>query len=77
MTETKLYLVEGVTPDKSAVKELKEFLRIEDTVEGLKQADGFMRGDCRVDKVIVTPDFHKGAGIPIGTVALTDGFIIP
>lgn len=25
----------------------------------------------------MTPDFHKGAGIPIGTVLMTEGFVIP
>ncbi|HEX3046967.1 MAG TPA: RtcB family protein, partial [Bacillota bacterium] len=28
-------------------------------------------------KIAITPDFHKGAGIPIGTVLATRGFVIP
>lgn len=28
-------------------------------------------------QVAVTPDFHKGAGIPIGTTLLTRGFVLP
>ena len=30
-----------------------------------------------VERVAVTPDFHKGAGIPVGTVLATRGFVVP
>ncbi|MEV4140609.1 RtcB family protein [Dactylosporangium sp. NPDC049742] len=32
---------------------------------------------ARLDRVVCTPDFHKGAGIPIGTVLQTTGALIP
>lgn len=76
-SEAALYLPDGLTADRSAIRELKEFLQVNETIESLRQTEGFLDKACAVDKVIVTPDFHKGAGIPIGTVALTDGFIIP
>ncbi len=28
-------------------------------------------------EVAVTPDFHKGSGVPIGTVLLSEGFVLP
>jgi len=31
----------------------------------------------RLTQVVLTPDFHKGSGIPVGTVAETCGFIVP
>ena len=31
----------------------------------------------RVREVVLSPDFHKGAGIPIGTVLATQGFAVP
>ena len=30
-----------------------------------------------LEAVVLTPDFHKGSGIPVGTVAQTRGFVIP
>lgn len=30
-----------------------------------------------IDEIAITPDFHKGAGIPIGTVMKTKGAIVP
>ncbi len=38
----------------------------------------FFREDGQqIIKIILTPDFHKGAGIPIGTVMMTKGFAVP
>jgi tRNA-splicing ligase RtcB len=31
----------------------------------------------RLTRVVLTPDFHRGSGIPVGTVAQTEGFVIP
>jgi tRNA-splicing ligase RtcB len=30
-----------------------------------------------VDRAVLTPDFHKGTGIPVGTVLETHGFVMP
>lgn len=32
---------------------------------------------ARIRRVALTPDFHKGAGIPVGTVLQTEGFVVP
>lgn len=71
------YLPEDSTPDKNAMAELYQMTELEETLEGLTAA-GFFRGDGqRIVKIILTPDFHKGAGIPIGTVMMTKGFAVP
>ncbi len=72
------YLPKDSTPDKHAVEELHRMTALETTLERLTMASGFFREDGpRIEKMILTPDFHKGAGIPIGTVMLTKGFVVP
>ena len=64
---------------REAIDELLNVLSIQGTVEALQRAapDFFDRADPRIQAVALTPDFHKGAGIPIGTVLATRGFAVP
>lgn len=73
-----LYLPEGMKADKKSVEELKSMMELEKTVQRLSFA-GVLSQTCEssVKRVILTPDFHKGAGIPIGTVMMTQGFVVP
>ncbi len=72
------YLPEGSAPDKKAAEELYQMTALEETLERLAAVPGFFReGGQRIEKIILTPDFHKGAGIPIGTVMMTKGFAVP
>ena len=72
------YLPENSAPEKKAMAELHQMTAIEETLAVLTAAPGFFQGDGqRIEKIILTPDFHKGAGIPIGTVMMTKGFAIP
>src|SRR3954470_20028985 len=70
--------------DADAVEELLRFVSLQETLETL--ADGersgrippFWDGEAgRIASVVATPDFHRGSGIPIGTVADARGFVIP
>lgn len=73
-TVTACYLPEG----KNAAAELHRMTALEETLERLVSVPGFFRGDRQqIRKIILTPDFHKGAGIPIGTVMMTKGFAVP
>jgi len=65
--------------ENEAVEELSSLLNIANTIQSIKDADReFFKGcDPRILKIAVTPDFHKGAGIPIGTVMLTKNFLVP
>lgn len=72
------YLPEGSAPDNNALAELHRMTELEETLVQLASSPDFFRGkEPRIEKIILTPDFHKGAGIPIGTVMLTNGFVVP
>ena len=72
------YLPEGFAPEKSAVAELYQMTALEETLARLAAAAGFFQGGRQqIERIILTPDFHKGAGIPIGTVMMTKGFAVP
>ena len=73
-----IFLPKGTKPEKKAADELKSMMELTDTVERMKESGVFSaEKEHSVIKAAVTPDFHKGAGIPIGTVLMTEGFVIP
>lgn len=60
-----------VPAEPAAVDELRSVLATSITLDRLAP------GKWSIERVAVTPDFHKGAGIPIGTVLETRGAVIP
>lgn len=60
-----------------AIDELLTVLETADTLRSLARATPGLDTEPRIDRVVCTPDFHKGAGIPIGTVLRTTGALIP
>ncbi|MFI5911153.1 RtcB family protein [Dactylosporangium sp. NPDC051541] len=56
--------------EPAAVDELLTVLQTQRTLESLSP-------DARIERVVCTPDFHKGAGIPIGTVLQTRSALVP
>jgi tRNA-splicing ligase RtcB (3'-phosphate/5'-hydroxy nucleic acid ligase) len=60
--------------EPSAVDEILTVLQTAGTLERLATATGHK---AAIDRVVLTPDLHKGAGIPIGTVLRTHGALIP
>ncbi len=74
----RLYATDDVLLESSAVDELVSFLDVSDTVDHLwKSHREFFDSQPRIREVAVTPDFHRGAGIPIGSVVATEGFALP
>ncbi len=75
----RLFANEQVKVENSAVDELLRFLQLQQTLEQIQQADPDFFGstDVGIGQVAITPDFHKGSGIPIGTTLTTKGFILP
>src|SRR5687768_6509752 len=64
--------------EDAAVDELRELLALADTAEAMWKAEpGLFTREPVVERVALSPDFHKGAGIPIGTTMLTRGFCVP
>lgn len=68
-----------IPPERSALQELDQFLTLQETVHRVRQADPdfFADPSAGIEQVAITPDFHKGSGVPIGTVMRTRGFVCP
>jgi tRNA-splicing ligase RtcB len=63
--------------ETTAIDELLTVLDTAGTLRALADATPGLAEPPRIDRVVCTPDFHKGAGIPIGTVLHTVGALIP
>ena len=73
-----LFANESVPVDSSSITELIELLDLKNTVEKfVKNSPESFDISPEISKVVLTPDFHKGKGVPIGTVLTTKGFIVP
>jgi tRNA-splicing ligase RtcB (3'-phosphate/5'-hydroxy nucleic acid ligase) len=75
----RVFANEAVKVEKTAIQELTDLLELQETVERIAAADPNFFDDPApgIVRIAVTPDFHKGAGIPIGTVLQTRGFMTP
>ena len=76
--DTTIFATEQVPIETAAVDELVTMLELQETAERFAEAEParFARGPV-VEKVAITPDFHKAKGIPVGTVMATRGFVVP
>lgn len=79
-----LFAKEELSIERDAVEQLLGFVSIEATLRAIADAERAGRcapfwGDApgRLRAVVVTPDFHRGGGIPIGTVADAERFVVP
>ena len=75
-TDITLFANEQVYVDRASVEEITDFAKIYDTIDKLKEV-GFLNKGAGIERICLTPDFHKGAGIPIGTVFASHEFVIP
>jgi len=81
--DVKLFANKDVSIQNDAFEELFEFLDIERAVRDIKESEKkneitfFGDSDIGIGRVALTPDFHKGSGIPIGTVVESNGFVVP
>ncbi len=67
-----------VKVEPTALKELETLLALAATIENIHQQDpDFFGQAASIEQVAITPDFHKGKGIPIGTTLKTKGFVVP
>lgn len=75
---------EDVSVEADGVAELLRFASLQTSLEEiyLREKAGTIapfwgeRGG-HIDSIVLTPDFHKGAGIPVGTVVDARGFVVP
>ncbi|RAY11118.1 RtcB family protein [Actinomadura craniellae] len=64
--------------EPGAVDEVLALLDTADTLDRLAEATPGLTGPPpRITRIALTPDFHKGAGVPIGTVVQTEGALLP
>lgn len=69
---------DGVPLEPAAVGEALTVLETAETLGRLAEATpGYGGPEPRITRVALTPDFHKGAGIPIGTVLETEHALLP
>ncbi len=67
----RIFANSSVPVEPAAVDELRSVIATSETLDRLAP------GEWSIERIAVTPDFHKGAGIPIGTVLETRGAVIP
>lgn len=75
----RFFINDKIKLEKNALAELDQLLTVNDSIETLKQHTSgyFTNENAKIEEVAITPDFHKGSGIPIGTTIFTKGFVIP
>lgn len=72
--DIRLFANPNVTVERESFDQLFEFLDVARAVEDVRSAEarGAVRffGDApaAIDRVVLTPDFHKGSLVPVGTV---------
>jgi tRNA-splicing ligase RtcB len=79
-----LFANREVPIEVEALEQALGFVSIQQTIDELDAAQraGKIRpfwGDTpgKLERVVLTPDFHRGSGIPVGTVAEARGFVVP
>jgi tRNA-splicing ligase RtcB len=77
--DVKLFANEEVFVENDAFEELFDFLDVERAVRDIQanKDQEFFGEPAGISRVILTPDFHKGSGVPVGTVVNAKGFVIP
>lgn len=76
--DVKLFANKDVEVENEAFDELFSFLDVERAVRDIhSQPNDFLDSGAKISRTVLTPDFHKGAGVPVGTVSEVYGFVIP
>jgi tRNA-splicing ligase RtcB (3'-phosphate/5'-hydroxy nucleic acid ligase) len=79
-----LFANRDVPIELEAVEQALGFVGLQGTIDAIWAAERAGKtspfwGDTagRLERVVLTPDFHRGGGIPVGTVAEANGFVVP
>jgi tRNA-splicing ligase RtcB len=79
-----LFANRDVPVELEAVEQALEFVGVQGTITSIAEREraGTIApfwGDevGALERVVLTPDFHRGGGIPVGTVAQARGFVVP
>ena len=72
-----LFANERVFLDPASVDEIRAFSTLAGTLTALNTAGFFGDAPAHLERIVLTPDFHRGAGIPVGAVLDARGFVLP
>ncbi|MDQ3333669.1 MAG: RtcB family protein [Myxococcota bacterium] len=79
-----LFANRDVPIELEAVEQALGFVGVQGTIDEIATWEragktGAFWGDevGRLERVVLTPDFHRGGGIPVGTVGEARGFVVP
>ncbi len=76
--DIRLFANESVVVEADAFEQLFEFADVTRVIEDLRQkSPDFLGPDAGIERVILTPDFHRGSGIPVGTVIRARNLVLP
>ena len=81
-----IFANKDVPMEDEGIEQLLDIISLQDTLNNLGdwQEKGLISPfweskseQGKINSIVVTPDFHKGGGIPVGVVINAEGFIIP
>jgi len=72
-----LLMNEELSPEPDALAQIAQIASVQDTLGRLHDAGFFGGAEASLERIVITPDFHRGARIPVGTVLATRGFVLP
>src|ERR1700752_3672412 len=79
-----LFANRDVPIELEAAEQVLDFVDLQGTIDNVwhREHEGAIApfwGDApgALERVVLTPDFHRGGGIPVGAVAQTRDFVVP
>src|SRR5689334_8450685 len=79
-----LFANRDVPVELEAIEQALGFIDVQGTIDDIWRREragtiGAFWGDTpgRLERVVLTPDLHRGGGIPVGTVGAARGFVVP
>lgn len=71
-----LFATADVETDRASVASLTALDRLAGAVDALRDA-GFLGAEAGVERAVLTPDFHRGANLPVGIALALRGVVLP
>ncbi len=76
--DIRLFANANVVFEADAFEQLFEFTDVVRAIDDLRQrAPDFLGPDAGIERLVLTPDFHRGGGIPVGTVIRARNMVLP
>jgi len=76
--DIQLFATSSVRVEADAFEQLFEFTDVARAIDDLRTgAPDYLGPDAGIDRIVLTPDFHRGSGIPVGTVIRARNLVMP